>query len=44
MVVRTDRGYSKGDKVYVLYGQKTSFPLLLSHGYISDPANDKFVV
>ena len=34
MVVRTDRGYSKGDEVYVSYGQKTSSSLLLSYGFI----------
>ena len=37
VVLRTDRGYSKGDEVYVSYGQKTSALLLLSYGFIPAP-------
>ena len=37
VALRTDRAYSKGDEVYVSYGQKTSALLLLSYGFIPAP-------
>ena len=42
VALRTDRPYSKGDEVYVSYGQKTSALLLLSYGFIPAPGTCRF--